>query len=116
MRHLKKGRKFHRKKGQRKAFLKILGSNLILSDSIITTDPRAKELRSFIEKKITRAKKSDLNSIRYLRRYFSGKVVEKLIKEIAPLSKKRKGGYTRIIKIGQRKSDGAKIVKIELVK
>jgi len=116
MRHFKKGRKFHRTRDQRKAFLKILGRNLILKESIITTEARAKELKSFIEKKITKAKKQDLSAIKYLRKYFSEEVVRKLVKEIAPFLKERKGGYTRIIKIGQRESDGARMVKIEIIK
>jgi len=116
MRHLKKGRKLHRKKDQRKALLKILGGNLILKESIITTEPKAKELRSFIEKKITKAKQEDVTTIRYLRKYFSEKIARKLVKEIAPLFKDRKGGYTRIIKIGPRETNGAKMVKIELIK
>jgi len=116
MRHRKKGRKFHRERDQRKSLLKTLGSNLILKEHIITTESRAKELRRFIEKKFTTAKKGDIAAIRNLRKYFSGRIVQKLIKEIAPLLKKRKGGYTRLTKIGKRTTDGARMVKIEIIR
>ena len=116
MKHRIKGRKLHRKKDQRKALLKSLGSSLILKGSIITTEARAKDLRIFIEKKITKAKRKNLTAIRYLRKYFSEKVVQKLVKEIAPALENKKGGYTRIIKVNPRKTNGAKMVKIELIK
>ena len=116
MRKRKKGKKLNRKKGQRNALLKSLASALILKEKIKTTQTKAKELSSFVEKKITRAKKADLASRRLLAKFFSAKVVKKLIDEIAPRFKERKGGYTRIIKFGQRKVDGARIAVIELIK
>ncbi|PIU42906.1 MAG: 50S ribosomal protein L17 [Parcubacteria group bacterium CG_4_9_14_0_2_um_filter_35_11] len=116
MRHLKKGRKFHREINQRKALFKSLGSNLILKEHIIITEPRAKELKRFIEKKITIAKRGNIAAIRNLRKYFSEKIVQKLVKEISPSLKERKGGYTRLTKIGRRATDRARMVKIELVK
>lgn len=116
MRHQKKGKKFHRKKDQRKTLFKILGENLILKEKIITTEAKAKELKRFIEKKITKSLKGDLSSYRYLRKYFSEKATKKLIKELAPLLKERKGGYTRITKIKKRKSDSSKIAMIEIIK
>ncbi|MCD6094446.1 50S ribosomal protein L17 [bacterium] len=116
MKHLKKGRKFHRKRDQRKALLKSLGEALILKEKIITTESRAKELKRFIEKKITMAKKNSLSAHRNLRRFFSSEASRKLIKEIVPLIKNRKGGYTRIIKIAPRKRDKAEMAKIEIVK
>ena len=116
MRKIKKGRKFSRKRDQRKALLKTLASALILNNRIRTTEEKAKETCRYIEKFITKAKKGDLNSRRLLAKNFSPKIVKKLIDEIAPLYQERKGGYTRIIKLGRRKSDGAKLAMIELIK
>ncbi len=116
MRKRKKGRKLSRKKGQRKALLKTLAVALILKEKIKTTEAKAKEMAGFIEKQITRAKKEGLPSQRLLRKLFSKEIVKKLIKEIAPRYKERKGGYTRIIKLGPRRLDGAKMAIIELIK
>jgi len=116
MRKLKKGRKLSRKRNQRKALLKTLARALFLREKIKTTEAKAKELRSFTEKMVTRAKKGDLNSLRILAKYFSKDLVKKLVAEIGLRYKERKGGYTRIIKLGQRKDDGARMAVIELVK
>lgn len=116
MRKRKKGRKFSREKDQRKALLKSLATSLFLREKIKTTEAKAKEISGFAEKFITKAKKGDIFARRFLNRFFSKKVVGKLIEEIGPRYKERKGGYTRIIKLGQRKSDGAKRAIIELVK
>lgn len=116
MRKLKKGRKLSRKKDQRKALLKSLIRNFFIKEKIKTTEAKAKEILRFAEKFITKAKKGDLNSVRILARYFQKDLIKKLVKEIGPRFKERKGGYTRIIKLGPRKSDGAKMVIIELVK
>jgi len=77
---------------------------------------KAKEISSLAEKQIEKAKVGDLNSRRLLARKLSPEIVKKLVNEIAPRYKERKGGYTRIIKLGQRNSDGAKMAIIELVK
>ncbi|HJN62417.1 MAG TPA: 50S ribosomal protein L17 [Candidatus Parcubacteria bacterium] len=116
MKKRKKGRKFSRKKNQRKALFKALISALVLHEKIKTTEAKAKEIRSMIEKFITRAKKGDIHSRRLLASFFSPRIVKKLVDEISPKYKTRKGGYTRIIKLGPRRSDGAKIVIIELIK
>ena len=115
MRKLKQGRKLSREKDQRKALLKSLARAIFLHEKIKTTEAKAKEVSMFAEKCITRAKKGDLSSRRILVKYFSKDLVKKLIDEIAPKYKDRKGGYTRIIKLGPRKSDGAKMAIIELV-
>ncbi len=115
MRKLKQGRKLSRKRNQRKALLKSLAQALFLHNKIKTSEAKAKELSRFAEKCITRAKKGDLNSRRILAKYFSKDLVKRLIDEIGPKYKNRKGGYTRIIKLGPRKSDGARIAIIELV-
>ena len=115
MKKLKKGRKLSRKRNQRRALLKSLARALFLKGKMKTTQAKAKEVSRFAEKCITRSKKGDLASRRILTRYFSKDLVKKLIDEIGPKYKERKGGYTRIIKIGSRKSDGAKMAVIELV-
>jgi len=116
MRKRKKGRKLSRKRDQRRALLKSLLRELFLREKIVTTLAKAKEIRPLAEKIITRAKKEDLATIRYLRRKFSSQVVKKLVKEIGPRYKERPGGYTRILKLGQRESDGAEMAQIELIK
>lgn len=116
MRKLKKGRKLSRKRNQRKALLKLLAANFFLKEKIKTTEAKAREFSSFAEKLITRAKKGDLSSRRLLAKYFSKELVKKLVNDIGPRYKERKGGYTRIIKLGPRKSDGARMAIVELVK
>ena len=111
----KQGKKFSRTSSQRKALINNLANEFFLRGRIKTTQEKAKELRRFAEKFLTKAKKGNLAARRYLLRFLSEKVTRKLIDEIAPKMKLRKGGYTRIIKLPQRKSDGAKIAIIELV-
>jgi len=115
MKKLKKGRKFSRERDQREALLESLARSLFLHGKIKTTEAKAKELSSFGERLITRAKKGDVNSRRILAKSFDKEIVKKLVDEIAPKYKDRNGGYTRIIKIGPRMSDGAKMAFIELV-
>ena len=119
MKHRKKGRKLSRQRDQRKALLKTLAANLILKEKITTTEAKAKELRPFVEKIITKSKsakgKNNLTIIRYLARYLPVKARQKIIKEISPRYQSRPGGYTRIIKMGARQRDGAKMAIIELV-
>ncbi len=116
MRKRKKGRRLSRKKDQRKALLKSLASSLILKEKIKTTEAKAKEVASFVEKQITRAKVGSLHSRRLLAKLFTPEIVKKLVEETALRYKERKGGYTRIIKLGPRKTNGAKMTVIELVK
>lgn len=116
MRKRKRGRKLSRKRDQRKALLRNLASALFLKEKITTTETKAKELSSFAEKQITKSKTASLAARRLLLRNFSKEIVKKLIEEIAPGYKEREGGYTRIIKLGPRKSDGARMAIIELVK
>jgi len=116
MRKRKKGRKLNRTKDQRNALLKSLASALILKEKIRTTEAKAKEISSFVEKKITKAKAGSLASRRFLSRFFADKVVKKMVDDLAVRFKERKGGYTRIIKLGQRKADAARAAIIELVK
>ena len=93
-----------------------LAYSLFLKEKIKTTETKAKEVSAFAEKQISHAKTGSLSSRRLLSKNFSPEIVKKLIEEIAPKYKDRRGGYTRIIKLGPRKSDGAKMTIIELVK
>jgi len=113
---MRRHRKLSRKRNQRRALLKSLTTALILKEKIKSTTAKAKEISSFAEKIITKAKTGETNSRRFLAKFFSPKIVKKLVNEIGPRYKERKGGYTRIIKLGPRKSDGAKMAIIELVK
>ncbi len=115
MRHLKKVKKLGRTASHRKAMLRNMADSLIIHGRIETTVAKAKALRSFVEKLITKAKKGDLHSRRLVLRFLSKKATKKLFSEIAPKYQQRPGGYTRIIKIGVRKGDGAKLAFIELV-
>ncbi len=111
-----KGRQLSRKKDQRNALLKILAGNVVLKERVKTTKAKAKEVTPFIDKLITRAKKQDLSSRRILRSAVSEKAATKLFKELGPRYLNRKGGYTRIIKLGPRFSDSSQMVILELVK
>ena len=116
MRHKKKGRKLGRKVGNRKALLMNLACQLITYKKIKTTDPKAKELRSFFEPLITLAKKNDLHSRRLVIKKIPKKsIVRILFEEIAPIFSDRPGGYTRITKLGYRDNDRAPVSVIEFV-
>lgn len=118
MRHLKKGKKFGRLKGQRKHFLRNLASDLIRKEKIETTETRAKAVRPIVEKLVTLAKKQNLASRRLLiSRLHNARVAKKILEEIAPRYLERKGGYLRITKSSKaRKRDGAGLATIEFVK
>jgi large subunit ribosomal protein L17 len=116
MNHSHKGRKFGRKTGDRRQFIKGLLNNLALRESIKTTEARAKEIRPLAEKLVTLAKKQDLSSLRLLLARLNKKAAMKLYYEIAPRYKERKGGYLRIVKLGTvRKRDGAAWTEIKFV-
>jgi large subunit ribosomal protein L17 len=116
MRKLNKGKQLSRKIGPRKALLRVLVNNFFMHEKIKTTEAKAKVLRSISEKMITKAKKVDLANRRAIAKDLTPKMTKKLIEEIAPKYKERHGGYTRIMKLGPRNSDGSKMVIIELVK
>jgi len=116
MRKRNKGKKLSRKKGPRKALLRVLVNNFFMHEKIETTDAKAKELRPIVEKMITKAKDANLANRRILMQNLTPKMAKKIIEDIAPKYKDRQGGYTRIMKLGPRNSDGAKIVIIELLK
>jgi len=116
MRHQKSGRKFHRKKGQRKALFKGLLNNLITKEKILTTEAKAKAIKPIVEKFITRSKTDTLSNRRViLSRLPIKKATKKLFEVLGPRYASRKGGYLRIIKLPTRLGDGAAMVQIELV-
>jgi large subunit ribosomal protein L17 len=94
-----------------------LVTELLGHEKIITTEAKAKEIRSLTEKMITLGKAGTLQARRQaLATIYDKKVVEKLFKDIAPRYAERSGGYTRILKLGFRTGDSAPIAQIELVK
>ena len=117
MRHHNSTRKFGRVRKVRNALMNSLALNLIVREKIKTTLPKAKELRPFVEKLITRAKKGDLATRRLMIATLSGRSreVKKIFEVLAPKYIDKKGGYTRIMKLGTRVADGAPMAIIEFV-
>ncbi len=117
MRHHNTNRKFGRSKTGRRALLNSLAFNLIVREKITTTLPKAKELRPFVEKLVTHAKKDDLATRKLVVSKLGGhkREVKKLFETLAPKYASKKGGYTRVLKLGARKSDGAEMAIIEFV-
>lgn len=116
MRHLKSGRKLSRSSSHRWAMMRNLITSLLRDEKIRTTDPKAKELRRWVERVITLGKQGTLHARRQALGIVQDKVVvRKLFDTIAPRFKERPGGYTRIIKIGWRHGDAAPVSLIELV-
>jgi large subunit ribosomal protein L17 len=98
------------------ALMRGLASSLLEHGAIETTEAKAKELRPFVEKLITKAKSGTLHDRRMaVRHIHKREISDKLFKEIGPKFLKRAGGYTRILKTGHRKGDGAEMARIELV-
>ena len=122
-------RKLGRTSSQRKALLRDLATDLIINERIETTEARAKETRKAVEKMITLGKRGDLHARRQAASFIRRELVtvgegeeekivfalQKLFDDIAPRYAERQGGYTRILKVGPRRGDGAPIVVIELV-
>ena len=117
MRHRKGARrKLRRTSEQKLALMRNLASSLIDSGAIETTEAKAKELRPFVEKLITKAKAGTLHARRLAGRHIHKReTADKLFREIGPRYATRPGGYTRILKTGHRKGDGADMARIELV-
>lgn len=116
MRHRKAGRSLRRTSEQRLALLRNLATSLIEAGGIETTEAKAKELRPFVEKLITKAKSGTLHARRTaVQDVHKRAAADKLFQEIGPKFATRKGGYTRIVKTGHRKGDGADMARIELV-
>jgi large subunit ribosomal protein L17 len=116
MRHRSKIAKLGREKQKRNAMLRSLVMSLFTYHSIKTTTEKAKRARLLAERAITLSKKGDLHSMRLAYSLLGDKkIVKKLWDTIAPVYKDRDGGYTRILRLGQRKGDGAKLCMLELV-
>lgn len=116
MRHRHGYRKLGRTSSHRAALLKNLSIALIKSGKIETTLQKAKELRSYIEKLVTRARVGDFNAHRIIFASLQDKEsTKKLVDEVAPKFRDRKGGYTRIIKTRLRRGDAAEMAFIEFV-
>ena len=116
MRHARRGRKLGREAQHRKLMLGTMAGQVIRHGRIKTTVPKAKEVRSVVDKLITTAKKDDLHARRQAVKVVKDKtVVRKLFEDVAPDLDDRNSGYTRIIRIGPRLGDGAETAYLELV-
>ena len=116
MRHRKKGRKLQRTASHRRAMLRNLATSLFRHERIETTTAKAKELRPYAERLITLARRGDLHARRLVARKIQDReILGKLFDEISTRYAERPGGYTRILKLGNRKGDAAEISLIELV-
>lgn len=115
MRHNNQNRKLSRKAGPRRALLRTLAVSLILKEKIKTTEAKAKELRPFVEKLVTEARKGTLASQRNVTGVVGQVAGKKLMTVLGPKYKERKGGYTRITKMGIRKLDASPVSQIEFI-
>jgi large subunit ribosomal protein L17 len=116
VRHRKAGRKLGRDAAQRKALYANLAAALIEHGRIKTTEAKAKEVRPIVEEMITLGKRGDVAAHRHAVAFLRSKpVAHRLFAEIAPRFAERPGGYTRIVKIGPRQGDAARMVYLELV-
>ena len=111
-------RKLGRETRQRRSILAGLTKTVIMEGSVVTTEARAKEVRKFVDKMITYGKKGDLVSRRLALAFLHNdtECVNKIFNELAPRYENRNGGYTRILKVDERRGDGALVSIIELVK
>jgi large subunit ribosomal protein L17 len=116
MRHGKSGRKLSRTATHRTAMFANMAAALIQHEQIVTTLPKAKELRPVVEKLVTLAKRGDLHARRLAAaRVRDEGMVKKLFETIGPRYKERNGGYTRVLKAGFRHGDSAAVAVIEFV-
>jgi len=116
MRHGQTVRKLSRTASHRRAMLANMATSLLRSHAVVTTTPKARVVRSVTEKLITLGKRGDIHARRLASRQVNDrKVLKKLFEEIAPQFATRAGGYTRVIKLGQRRGDGASMAKVELL-
>ena len=116
MRHRKAGRKLNRTASHRKAMLRNMVTSLLEHERIVTTVPKAKEARRVTEKMITLGKRGDLHARRQAMAYIRSKgIVAKLFDELSSQYADRQGGYTRIIRTGNRYGDAAPMAIVELV-
>ena len=116
MRHRKSGRKLNRTSSHRKAMFANMAAALIKHEQIVTTLPKAKELRPFVDKLVTLAKKGDLAARRMaISKVRDQEMVRKLFDTIGPRYEERNGGYTRVLRAGYRYGDSAPVAVIEFV-
>ena len=119
MRHQKKGRKLNRTASHRKALFSNLAASLVIHKKIRTTDAKGKELRTYIERLVTYAKRGDVHGRRLIQKRITGKrgkeIANILIHDIAPAYADRHGGYTRLIKLNNRNNDNAPVSLIEFI-
>jgi len=115
-------RKLGRSTDSRMALLRNLAADVIIHERIETTEAKAKELRSIVDKMITLGKRGDLHARRQAAAFLYNKeadeennVIQKLFNDVAARYEDRQGGYTRVLKLGERQGDGAKMAIIELV-
>lgn len=107
------GRRFKRDTNERKALFKSLMSSLVLDGRIKTTEAKAKSIKSGVEKLVTKAKKRGEESERYLSAHLTSPAIDKVIGQIAPQFNDRPGGYTRLVRVGNRITDSAPLVIME---
>jgi large subunit ribosomal protein L17 len=116
MRHLKSGKKLKRNVSARRALLRGLVTNVIEEERITTTVPKAKAAKPLVEKMITLAKRDTLHARRQAAAFLlKPGTVQKLFEKLGPRFTHRTGGYTRVVKLGWRKGDGAETAMLELV-
>lgn len=118
MKHCKSGRQFGRVASQRKALLSTMLTSLIIHESIETTEAKAKELKGKIDRIISKAKKAegnDMEMVRKLEGELPKVAIQKIKNELLSKMSERSSGYTRVIKVSPRKSDGARMAIIEFV-
>ena len=114
--HARRGRRFNRLQSHRKAMFANMAQSLIEHEQIVTTLPKAKDLRPIVEKLVTLAKKGDLHARRQaVAELRDPPMVKKLFDVLGPRYKERPGGYTRVLKAGFRYGDNAPMAVIELV-
>ena len=116
MRHRRTGRQLRRTSEQTHALMRNLATSLSERGAVVTTEAKAKELRPFVEKLITKARAGTLHARRLAGRHIQKRsAADKLFQDIGPRFATRPGGYTRILKMGHRKGDGAEMARIELI-
>jgi large subunit ribosomal protein L17 len=116
LRHKIAGRKLSRPTAQRWALYRNLVADLIKYEKVTTTEAKAKEIRGLAEKMITLGKEGSLASRRRALTFVTDtKLVDKIFTELAPRYAERAGGYTRIVKMGRRVGDGARLAQIQMV-
>ena len=112
----RKSRRFGGSASHQKAMMANLAASLFAAEAIVTTEAKAKALRPVAEKMITKAKKGGLHNHRQVVAFLGDKeMASKLFEDIAPRYAERPGGYTRILKLGPRRSDSTEMVYLELV-